>query len=320
MDWIFDRNTGARISDKLKYRNWRVVVLENEYIRIVIIPEKGGDIVSFFNKKISCECLLNQIREFPDSTYDPNCSTKEFQGGNCIWPEMFPVASAYGDYFGIAQPFHGEAHMLPWRYDIIKDEPDEVVVRLTVNMQLTPFTLVRTMSLQAGQQRVKFDEKIMNNSEISLPIIWGHHPTFGKPFLSEDCRIYLPEGKFLDGDTSMLKIQPEGSGIENMFYLLDFNAGWYGIYNHRLKFGFGMRWDKSIFRVIWLWQSFNSGKDAPFFGRRYTAAIEPVSSLPQTAQEPKEPMPLIIKPNQTIETSLEAFLFDNPAQLTKKQI
>ncbi len=315
MNWIFDRNNGARVSDKLKYRNWNVLVLENEYISVVVIPGKGGDIVSFFNKEAGCECLLNQIREFPESTYDPNCSTEEFQSGNCVWPEMFPVASAYGDYFGIEQPFHGEAHMLPWRYDIIKDEPEEIIVKLSVNMQLTPFTLIRTMSLKAKQRSIKFDEKVINHSDIALPIIWGHHPTFGKPFLSEDCRIYLPKGKFSDGDESMLKIQPEGSGIGNMFYLLDFEAGWYGIYNHKENFGFGMRWDKSIFRVIWLWQSFNSETCAPFFGRRYTAAIEPVSSLPQTADEPKEPKPLIIGPKQTIETSLETFLFNNVKQL-----
>ncbi len=315
MNWIFDRNDGARVSDKLCYRNWRVVVLENEYLRVVVIPGKGGDIVSFFNKESGCECLLNQPREFADSSYDPNCSTHESQAGNCVWPEMFPVASAYGDYFGKAQPFHGEAHMLPWRYDIIKDTPEEVSVRLKVNMQLTPFTLIRTMSLKSGEKSVRFDEQVINKSQEELPIIWGHHPTFGKPFLSEDCQIYVPKGKFLDGDESMLKIQPEGAGIQNMFYLLEFASGWYGIYNNNLKFGFGMKWDKDIFKVIWLWQAFNSEQGAPFFKRRYTAAIEPVSCLPQTAKEPRAPLPIMIGGGETIETSLEAFLFDNPNEL-----
>jgi len=315
MNWIFDRDNGAKISDKLSYRSWKVVVLENEYIRIVTIPAKGGDIVSFFNKQANCECLLKQPREFPDATLDPNASTKEFQAGNCVWPEMFPVASAYGDYFGTHQPFHGEAHMFPWRYDIIKDEPDEVAVQLSVNTQLTPFKLIRTMRLRRNEFSVRFDEAVINLSDTPLPLIWGHHPTFGKPFLSEDCQIYLPEGRFLDGDASMLKIQPEGSGVGNMFYLLDFTDGWYGIYNHKRKFGFGMRWDAKIFRVIWLWQAFNSEKQAPFFGRRYTAAIEPVSSLPQTADAPKEPLPIVIEPHQTIETSIDVFLFDNPDKL-----
>ncbi len=318
MNWIFDRDEGAKISDKLSYRNWKLVVLENEHVRLVTIPGKGGDIVSFFNKDVGCECLLNQPKEFSDSTLDPNCSTREFQAGNCVWPEMFPVASAYGDYFGIPQPFHGEAHLLPWRYDIIKDEPDEVAVKLSVTMQLTPFKLVRIMRLKRGERSVKFDESVTNLSDTPLPIIWGHHPTFGKPFLSEDCQIYLPKGKFLDGDESMLKIQPEGVGIHNMFYLLDFTDGWYGIYNHKLKFGFGMRWDAKIFRVLWLWQALNSEKGAPFFGRRYTAAVEPVSSLPQTADNPKEPLPIVIEPHSRIETVIDVFLFDDPKKLKGK--
>ena len=109
MNWIFNRNDGARVSDKLTYRNWNVVVLENEHLRFVCLPGKGADIVSFFYKDAQCECLLWPMQEFPDTGFDPNAASKEFESGNCIWPEMFPVASAYGNYFGIEQPFHGFA-------------------------------------------------------------------------------------------------------------------------------------------------------------------------------------------------------------------
>jgi galactose mutarotase-like enzyme len=316
MNWIFNRLNGPRVSDKLKFQNGRVVVMENNALRVVCLPAKGADIVSFYSKSHACECLLCPIREFTPVENNPECPNY-ISGSNNIWPEMFPVASAYGDYAGADQPFHGEAHMLPWRYDIIEDSAEKVIVRFRCRMQISPFEISRTMTLKANDPVLYIDEAVTNLSNMTLPLNWGHHPTFGQPFLSEHCRIYLPKGKLTDGDESNLQMKPPGSKSGAMFYLSEFTEGWYGIFNHQKNFGFGMNWDAKIFQVIWLWQSFNCSKGVAWFGREYAAAVEPVMSFPQSAAEPKKPDLYLIKANETLKTSLQAFIYDDPAKIRK---
>jgi len=315
MNWIFDRLDGARVSDKLECGDGKVLVLENDALRVVCLPGRGGDIVSFFNKAAGCECLTQPFPMMALRRPDLSAATTVLRTGNFVWPEMFPVASDCDDYFGQGQPLHGEARFLQWRYDIIEDHPDSVAVRLQARMQLTPFVLTRTMRLDSGSPRVIFEEQVENLSGQSLPILWGHHPTFGQPFLDETCRINLPDGTLIDGDEDMLKISPPQTGVGNMFYLVDIAAGWYGIFNHGRKFGFGMRWDREIFRVIWIFQNYNRNAGAPWFDRRYACAVEPVTSFPQAHPQHRTLDPITVAPNETLSTQLEAFIFDNPKEL-----
>ncbi len=318
MEWVYDRFEGARITDKLSWYGVNIVVMENDIVRVVVLPSRGGDIVSFYYKPALCECMMKPKVKVPVFDFNP-LKPKEFSAGVCSWVFMFPVASEWGDYFGVDQPFHGEAHLLPWDYSILKDTEEEVVVELRCRMQLSPFEVVRKISLRADEPEVRFEEQVKNLSEVSLPIMWGHHPTFGKPFLSDKCRIYLPEGKFYRGDESMLRIRKEGVGVGNMFYLVDFDDGWYGIYNEEKEFGFGMRWDCDLFRVVWIWQEYGSDDKGPYFGQRYAVAVEPVSSLPQIESIDEDMRdkygPIEIKPKGEMSAELSAFIFTEPSQI-----
>lgn len=315
MNWIFDRLDGARISDKLEYRGGRVLVLENNALRVVCLPGKGADIVSFFCKSAGGECLSQPFPMMPLRRPDMSGAATLLQTSDYTWPEMFPIASDCDDYFGQGQPLHGEARFLEWRYDIIEDEPDHVAVKLQARMQVTPFVLTRIMRIDRNSPKIIFDEQIENLSSQPLPILWGHHPTFGQPFLDETCRIYLPDGELIDGDEAMLNIDPPRSGGNNMFYRIDISDGRYGIFNHGKEFGFGMRWDRSIFRVIWIYQNYNNDRGAPWFDRRYACAVEPVTSFPQAHPKHKILDPIMVPARQTLSTQLEAFIFDDPKQL-----
>lgn len=319
MDWMYKRREGARISDKLSWYGRPIVLMENDYLRLVILPSRGADIVSLYNKSAACECLIRPIVDISDFSDRNPIKPKVLSAGVCSWPFMFPVASHWGDYFGQEQPFHGEAHLLPWEYRIIKDLPELVEVELFCFMQLTPFYVRRIVSLPADEPRVILREEVRNLSNQTLPIMWGHHPTFGEPFLSSACRIYLPAGRFYKGDESMLDIRSKDAGLENMFYLLDFKEGWYGIYNRERGFGVGMSWDNDLFKVVWIWQEYGSNRSAPYFGRRYAVAIEPVSSLPQIDEIDIDMRrrygPVHIGANSTMSAELSVFFFEEPDQI-----
>jgi hypothetical protein len=53
------------------------------------------------------------------------------------WQEMFPEVSETHVYRG-ATLHRGEAALVPWDYEIVKDDPDEVIILLTARMQSMP--------------------------------------------------------------------------------------------------------------------------------------------------------------------------------------
>ncbi len=311
MEFIFHRPSGARVCDKLFYKDLRLVVLENDALRVVVAPEKGCDIVSFVDKASGVDIMLRlpmglrSLKSERSLLPLPNTFSSFYEGG---WQELFPTASGFGKYYGQDQPIHGEVFLLPWDYAIIEDSASRVCVEFRVRTVLSPFELKRRMILDASSPEVRFEESIENLSGVDINYMWGHHPAFGAPFLSGDCRIELPKSRLFQGDETALKIPPETEPRSVMMYAMDLERGIYGLKNERMGLGFGMKWDHRLFSKIWIWQSMHSIEGSPYFGREYACAIEPFTSLPHQLYGKQDPLP-VIRGRQKIETSLSAFLY-----------
>ncbi|MSR65273.1 MAG: aldose 1-epimerase [Verrucomicrobiae bacterium] len=311
MDFIFHRQVGARVSDKLLFKDLTLVVVENDAIRVVVVPEKGADIVSFVDKKTGVDVMLRLptgLRSFKSEMplmAHPNTLFSYYEGG---WQELFPVGSSFGKYYGADHPTHGEAPLLEWDYNILEDSTERVCVEFRVRTKLSPFELRRRMILDASSPEVVLEESIENLSTMDLSYMWGHHPAFGAPFLSGDCRIELPKSRLFKGDKKLLRLPPESEPRRGMFYALDLKRGIYGIHNDRLGFGFGMSWDHRIFSKIWIWQSMHIQDQSPYFKREYACAIEPFTSLPHQLYGKRDRLP-VLKAGQKLETSLKAFIY-----------
>ena len=313
MDFIFHRQSGARISDRLRYKDLTLVVLENDGLRIVGLPEKGADIVAFVDKKSGVDVMLRLPAGLRSPKSEvalmdhPNTLFSYYEGG---WQELFPVGSGFGKYYSVDHPTHGEAPLLDWDYNIFEDSAARVCVEFKVRTVLSPFELRRRMILDASTPEVVLEESIENLSTVDLTYMWGHHPAFGAPFLSGDCHIELPKCRLFEGDEKLLQIPPSTESRRGMFYAMDLARGVYGIRNERLGFGFGMSWDKSIFSKLWIWQSMHVLDQAPYFKREYACAIEPFTSLPHQLYGDKDPLP-VLKGGQRLDTTLKAFIYRN---------
>jgi len=60
----FSRYSNARVSDAVQYCGLQTIILENELVRIVILPEKGGEIFEFRYKKFDVDPLFCEA-EYP---------------------------------------------------------------------------------------------------------------------------------------------------------------------------------------------------------------------------------------------------------------
>ncbi|NOU85353.1 YhcH/YjgK/YiaL family protein [Paenibacillus sp. LMG 31460] len=72
------------------------------------------------------------------------------------WQEMFPEVSETHVYRG-ATLHRGESALVPWDYEIVKDDPDEVIILLTARMQSMPFQIEKTICLKSLSSKVRID-------------------------------------------------------------------------------------------------------------------------------------------------------------------
>jgi len=173
------------------------------------------------------------------------------------------------------------------------------------------------VTIDAENPWVRFDEKVTHLGKGTFEVLWGHHPAFGPPFLSTDCTIEFPKGRFVDGDESCTKILPTGSPGK-MCYLTDFDEGWYGIHNAQTDVGFGMKWDRKRWPVIWIWQCFGANEDWPSFGHDYVCALEPFSSFGEDHYDIHGRVP--VAGGETLVTSFYAFTYRSDIAKTLKAL
>ena len=302
MKVLYRREEGARVSDDLMVKDMRLVVMENEALRVTVLVDKGADIIEFLDKKTGTDVMWRSPIGIRSSKSELNllsheyCHSGYYEGG---WQELFPHGSVPRTIGEVREPMHGEVMGLPWKYSILVDRADEVMVKFWTHTVLTRFRLERVMRINATEPVVHFSETVVNEGAQAFDMMWGHHPAFGTPFLGKGCKIDLPKGKLVDGDKSMLTLAGPEKRFHNMFYLTGFTEGRYGIYNPKLGLGFGMKWDADLFRVLWIWQRSD--------GDWYVCAVEPVTSFPEDHYDIVGRRPC--EAGEVVETEFEAFLY-----------
>ena len=302
---------GCRVTEGILGHGLKTVTMENELMAVTILPGIGAEISALCYKPKDINVLWKapwKVKEpgmgnlvSPDST---TVWLEHYGGG---WQEIFPNAGDECIYKGVKLNFHGEASLLPWSYEVIEQSTRRVSVRFSITLFRSPFTLVRTMSLEHDTAVLKLNEVVCNEANVSMEFMWGHHPAFGAPFLNEACIVdtgattiqaddrYSSPGNFLPpgGEWRWPIVQdihgksrdishipsPQSRG-SCLAYLKDFSSGWYAITNQKLGLGIGFSWPIEIFPFAFFWEEVHDSTGFPFYGRAYTVAIEPFSSIP----------------------------------------
>lgn len=128
------------------YRGFRALLLENRYLRAVVLPELGAKIWSLVDKTADREVLWHNPRVPPRPTIYGAAYDDWFCGG---WDELFPndaPASISGD----AYPDHGELWSMPydWQADV---DTHEVRLHLSRSGVVTPTFVEKSITLRADE-------------------------------------------------------------------------------------------------------------------------------------------------------------------------
>ncbi len=311
-----NRNYGCRINE-IEFNGFKSLILENELLRILVMYEKGTDIVELLYKPLDVDFMWRSPIEV--NAYNKNPITKEHPVGSFFdvyeggWQEILPNINSPTNYKETGLGLHGEICFLPWSYQVIIDRVDKIKVKFFVRMKRAPLFVTKIITLRSYSPVIEFEESIINEGDEEFKFTWGHHPAIGIPFLSEKCVIDLPEGtkgRTYYKDFSGNSILPTGVEFEWPFirdkngnvvdlskimspdlrtaFCVSFEnmkEGWYGITNIDKGIGFGMKWDVDVFKYIWMWAVYRGYYNFPFYGRTYNIALELWSAIPDNLDE-----------------------------------
>ena len=288
MSYVTNRNHGCRLKE-IFLKNSRALILENDRIHLLILLEKGADIIEFNHKRTDTEFMWR-------SPAGLDLMTQARTGRECYvggWFETFPNGGPEYDWHSHPIPRYGDIRSMPWEFSVVKDEPEETIVRLFANSTALPLALERTMTLKAHEDTLHIDESVRNLSQEEIRFSWGHHPNIGAPFLNGDCIIDLPDcelygidvdeagneveryrGKWpmvtVDGTpTDLSKVPQPDTEPANLFFLRNLAEGRASVRDTRTGIGIGFTWDASVFKNLVLWRAFGSDHWDPTFGRLY---------------------------------------------------
>jgi galactose mutarotase-like enzyme len=300
--YLHERNFGCRVTEVI-YRGLRSFYLENELLRVLILADKGGDIVEFVHKPTDTDFLWrspNGVRDprgFVATAQRPEGAFLDFYPGG--WQDCLPTGGDATDFAGTRHGPHGEFCLLPWQAQLTADEPETVTLELRARGYRTPLFVTKRFTLQRGRPVLFVHERVVNEGAEAFDLVWGQHPAFGPPFLDASCVVDLPAAtvhaddrqpthRYRPGTSAwplahgrdgtlidISKIPPPDVRTHDTVFLTDLSAGWYAVTNTGRSVGFGMCWPLEVYPAIWFWQSYGGAFGSPWFGRSYNIALEP---------------------------------------------
>lgn len=337
------------VSTDFEYRGMETAILENRHLRVMVVPGKGGDILEFRDKRTDVDVLYHA-----DYAWDPPAERRipstdstwneHYPGG---WQLNLPVAGGPMDVRGSRYGLHGESALIEWDAAVTRDDDEAVTLELTTRLRRYPFAVRRELTLPAGEPSLEIAESVTNEGTSPLEYIWQHHVALGRPLVGPEARLDVPAGESYvadydeshttnrlagdqyfawptaDGDDSddvdLSSFPPTDADIHDLAYLLGVDEGWYAVTNNDLDLGFALTYPADHFEALWYWQAFGGMDESPFWGRNYTAGLEPTTAYPShsvpDAQRANETMKTL-DPGETKSVNLAARTYGGHDRVT----
>ena len=337
-DGMVRTDSGPSVSTEYAYRGIDAAFLENDHLRVMVLPGKGGDVLEFRDKRTDVDVLWHADHNWepPGERYVPSADgatwLDHYPGG---WQVNLPVAGDGMAIPGSEYGLHGESALVPWEATVTRDDDEGVALRLTTDLVRYPFSLEREFRLPAGEPCLTVDERVTNKGGVELEYAWQQHLTLGRPLVGKTARLDLPastgvtestgepfqHGRLAgeetfdwpvaptrDGGTADLReIPPEEAGYHDQCYVTDLDAGWYALTNPTLDLGFAFTFPTDPFECVWYWQPLGGFEEAPYWGRNYNVGLEPTTAYPLSVDEQRAGGRMeTLAPGETAEASFTA--------------
>jgi len=286
------RNHGCRVMDDLQYKGYGSILLENELIQIILLLDRGGEPVRWLHKPTDTDFIWHtRMGLLPAHALYPDYQMT-YMGG---WQEMLPEVSQTHMYRGVTV-HRGESAITPWDYELIRQDEEEIRIRLSNRIRSLPLRVEKTFILGRGDTIVRIEETVFNESPVSMEFNWGHHLAYGAPFLNEHSKVEFEQGLTVvnmeTGEKSLWPDMPGSndkvnlssmapSGTSRPLLAVESTTGNYRLHGSPEGLSLSVSWDAAVWPYTWYWQNFAGDHDAPFFGCEYNIGLEPFNVPPK---------------------------------------
>ena len=273
------------------------IVMFNEVMRVVIVPDLGGKIISLANVRTGREFLLQHPdRPFRRANYGDSFGDYDISGFDECLPTIALCSYPEAPFAGTSLPDHGEIWSLPWESEI----RGEHLITEVSGVRL-PYRLRRNAHLSDSALELQYE--ITNTSARKFKYLWSAHPSFtvqrgteivvpagvsevlvdysANHHLTKGKLNHWPQARTISGHTSMLNMisGPEAKTADKLF-TDRLSEGFCGLRFPHGNEAIYLRFDPQLvpFLGIWICQG-GFPAEGP---AEYTVALEPCSGRPDS--------------------------------------
>ena len=267
-----------------------VLWLQNDVLRVALLPTFGGKITSLRSVRTGEEFLLPPLGGYHRVT--PFANFSESDGGG--FDECLPsVAACEGSRGQDPVPDHGDLWRLNWHVESQHD-----AVTLSAEAESRPLRLTRRAHLQGASILLDYD--LLNLSDSTTSWLWSAHPLLR---VQSGDRIVLPKSvdqvsvEYSAGDlfprntliswptakstsglmTDLSRVgEKDGVTAHKIFAPMEMSA-WGALYRTKLAQGLVFRFDQTALPFLGIWIC-SGAWPKERQNRQYTVALEPTTS------------------------------------------
>jgi hypothetical protein len=275
--------------------DFETIVLENQYLRAVIIPELGGRVWELEDRIRGRQWIWHR-EDVPLQAVPMGAVYDEVWAGG--WEELFPN-DAPGIFEGRELPDHGEWWTLRWKVLHISNGAS-ATVRLGALSSVMKTECIKEFRLADESSTLSVGYHIRSIEAQPFNFLFKQHLPVN---LTPGCRLLLPGGRVEAVDSSFSTLLP-GSGpfnwplagekgraidlrniplysdrLREFVYVRDLPQSWCGVEDERQGASIRMDFDFSKLPFVWLFLSYGGWRNV------YTAVLEPCTNMPKDLSE-----------------------------------
>jgi hypothetical protein len=307
--------SNLRLSTAWTLHGLQTIVLENRYLKLVILPEAGAKIWQITYKPLDTDLLWNNPRILP-ATHAIHARYDDVWSGG--WDELFPN-DEMGPMQGELLPDHGELWSGKWEAETFAGA-DLAGVHLRFETPISNFLIERTIRLRPQSSQFEIAYRFTNGNAEPYPFLWKLHPAFA---VGPNHRIDFPKMQVIrepafagslgdaplsfpwphvpiaDRTIDLRNVPDPSSRAVHFFYGTELSTGWCAITNRATGLAVGLRFDPDIFRSCWLFATYGGWRNLN------VAVLEPATGYPFQAQAMIDAQRARwLAPDESLETSV----------------
>jgi hypothetical protein len=314
----------TRIHRRARVGSLSALELENEWLKLRILPEVGAKIYDLISKSSGKNVLWHNPRIVPQSFPIESEFDNYWCGG---WDDAFPTCDECVVQ-GQRYPSLGELRSLRWNIDSAERLGNDAVAQLSAFGPITPVKATKTVRLKGSAAVMRMRYSITNLGPASVYFLWGTHPAMA---ITEHTMLRIPArggvvaqcnqpgwgeaGQRYDwpiletagGRIEMDKVRTIEANLCLGHYAVDLEQGWYAIEDASTGEGFLLTFPLDQCSCLWLWLNYGGWRGL------HHVIVEPWTSMPVNLQQACEQRTnRTLKPGEEFSVEISATVYQKP--------